>query len=136
MSVSREQSAANARTASAMLARQLGFYENDGSGFRVASLSPENQVKLAEELMRYVQAHPHLFDAKAQDVARYHLALPLTGRPLADPSWSLNDFADAMLDEARITLPSIGNKLLLGVVVVAVVYFAIKAWRSAPAPAA
>jgi hypothetical protein len=133
MSVTREQSMQNARTASAVIARSLGFYENDGSGFVVARLSPENQVKLTAELSRYVVANPEKFTAQALDVAKYHLSLPMTGQPLLDPDWTLSEFSDAFLDEARITLPNVGNKLLLAVVVVAVVYFGIKAWRSAPA---
>jgi hypothetical protein len=135
MSVTVEQSKANARTASAMLARQFGFYENNGGGFVVASLSRENQVALGDALAAYVVEHPALFTDQAIAAASYHLRLPGTGKPLAREGWTLGEFADALLDEAKITLPSIGNKLLIAVVVVAAVYWGVKAWRSS-APAA
>lgn len=131
--VTREQSMLNARTAAAVIARGYGFYQNIGAGFRMGSLSREDQVKLGDGVAAYVAARPHLFTSQALDAARYHLSLPLTGKPLFDESLSLSAFSDAFLDEVRVTLPAIGNRLLIAAVVVAAVYFAVRAWRVAPA---
>lgn len=119
-----------------MLARQFGFYENNGGGFVVASLSPENQVRLGDALAAYVAQHPDKFTEQAAAAAAYHLSLPGTGKPLARDGWTLEDFADALLEQASFTLPSIGNKLLIAAVIVAAVYFGVKAWASTPRPAA
>jgi hypothetical protein len=124
---------ANARTAAAVIARGFGFYQNDGSGFRMGSLSREDAIRLGDAVAAYVVERPHLFTAQALGAARYHLSLPLTGKPLYDESLSLSGFADAFLDEARVTLPNVGNKLLLAAVIVAAVYFGVKAWKSTPA---
>lgn len=136
MSVSREQSMANARTAAAVIARNLGFYENTGGGFVVANLAPADQVRLGDSLAQYVVDHPALFSDQALAAANYHLSLPATGKPLAQPGVTLEAFADAFLDEVSITLPSIGNKVLIAVVIVAAVYFGIKAWKEAKPAAA
>lgn len=96
--VSKAQSILNARTASAVIARDLGIYNNEGAGFVVGSLPAADQVRLADELMRYVIAHPSLFDADAVAVAHYHLTLPLSGKPLANADASLGDYAEALLD--------------------------------------
>ena len=96
--VSVEQSAANAKTAAAVVARSLGYYNNDGSGFHVADLTADQQLKLANALCQYVVAHPSLFTDQALAVAQGRIAQSDYGQPLSDPSFSYDDFADATIN--------------------------------------
>lgn len=108
--VSKAQSAANARTAARVIARELGFFtDRDGGGFVVADLSPENQVRLGDALADYVSRHPALFDADAMASARYHLSLSATGKPLARPGASLDDYAGALLSQATAAADAVGG---------------------------
>jgi hypothetical protein len=107
--VSKEQSAKNAKTATAVIARELGIYENDGGGFRANELTPADQVRLADQVAHYVIAHPSLFDANAQASAKYHLSLPGADKPLAGPGDTLSDYTAAILSQVEIAADAVGG---------------------------
>lgn len=124
--VTAQQNAYNLRTARGNVARRLGITDTAALDYdaRVAYLRA-----LAAEILRYPQSFTEetLATARRVSAADY--------KPI-DAATPFADFADAFIEEAKETLPAVGNKLLLALVVVAAVYFGVKAWRSSPAPVA
>ncbi len=122
--VTQAQSAYNAKTAAARVAARLNL---DPANLSYEQRAAYNKA-LAEEMLKY----PQSFTAEALESAR--IIAGKTYEQLQDPSFSLGAFGDAFLEEAKVTLPSVGNKLLIGAVIVAIAYFGFKAWASKGAP--
>lgn len=117
-----EQSRANVRTATAFLARQLGFYTNDGSGFEYGRLTPQQQITLTNALAGYITANPGKFSQETiwnAEQSRNSPIEPVEGITLAG-------FADAFIDQAGITLPDLGGKLYRAGLFFCFVYLLIK----------
>lgn len=122
-----EQSAANVRTATAMLARSMGFYSNDGSGFQYVDLAPAQQVALTNALASYIVARPDLFDAFT-----INQAMQARNTPIGSASITLGEFTDAFIENARAinpldpqNLPTVGKYLFYGVVTLGAVYLVV-----------
>lgn len=122
-----EQSRYNLRTAQTRVAARLGISDPRSISYDIRR---EYNRALAEEILKY----PQSFDATALANARASLEKDFSN--IEGTSFDLTLFADAVADQAAETLPSVGNKLLLAAVVVAVAYVAVRAWRAAPAPSA
>lgn len=120
------QSAYNLKTAAARVSARLGLTDIADSDWTYDQRTQYNKA-LAQEILLYPQSFTDQTLESARRVADKDYQ-PLQG---SDP---FGEFTDAFIEEAKITLPSIGNKLLIGAVIVAVVYFGVKAWASRPAP--
>lgn len=121
------QSAANVRTATAMLARSLGIYTNDGSGFEYVNLRPEQQVALTNAVASYIVGRPDLFDA-----ATINNAMQARNTPIGSTSISLGEFTDAFIENARAinpldpqNLPTVGKYLFYGALTLGAVYLVV-----------
>lgn len=123
-SVTVAQNAANLRTVRARVAARLGI-----DPANIASYEQRTQYNKA--LAAEIVAFPQSFNSGTLDTARR--VLGTNYQPLADTSFDFGAYVDEFSNEVSETLPSVGNKLLVGLVIVAAVYVAVRAWRTAPA---
>lgn len=132
--VTADQASANVKTATRVLARDLGFYVNDGSGFDIGALTPAQQIQLTNSLAAYIKGHPELFDTGAADLTNpYNSAAYATNALPSDASLSFDEFADSFLANARAINPldpanigTVGKYVLTAAVIVGLGYLAIK----------
>lgn len=119
--ITADQNRRNLATASKNVAARLGV---DPANLGTYEIRIAYNKALAEEVLKYPQSFTESTLETAKIIGEKNYS------SLQDESFSWGDFGDALADEAKVTLPSIGNKLLVGAVVVAAVYFAVKAWKS------
>ncbi len=122
--ITADQNKRNLATASRNVAARLGV---DPANLSSYEIRVQYNKELAAEILKY----PQSFTEGTLESAR--IVSEKTYSDLQDASFSWGDFGDALAEEAKVTLPAVGNKLLIGAVVVAAVYFAVRAWKSAPA---
>lgn len=137
------QATANVKSATRLLAAGLGFYSGDGSGFDYGKLTADQHIALTNALATYISGHPALFDTGAADLTN-----PVNSAPLAhntaqqDTSYSVDEFADAFLNNARAVNPfdpaniaTVGKWVLLAVVVLGIAWLFFHRPPRNPAPA-
>ncbi len=132
--VTASQARANVASATTLLARQLGLYSNDGSGFDYSALSPNDQITLTNALAAYIQAHPALFDTGATDLTNPALSAAYsTNSGIEENNYALGQFVDTALSEARAINPldsqnigTVGKYLLGAAVILGAVYIVAK----------
>lgn len=91
-----EQNRANLRSAERVVAIQLGI--DDQGGTWRTSLTYEQRVAYDKALAAYIAAHPSAFADSTVETAQLVTSQNLT--PLADASFSLEDFSSAVVDNA------------------------------------
>lgn len=132
------QAKANVASATRYLAEQLGFYVNDGSGFKYENLTPQRQITLTNALAEYIRTHPASFDTGAADLTNPVNSAPLAvNQQISDTSISLDEFIDAAAASGDSVLTTIGNRIFIGLLVLGVVYVVVNSDRfKLPRPAA
>lgn len=107
MSVTAAQSAANARTAARNVAARLGFADT-------SALTYDERVTYNHALAAEILKYPQSFTAAALLTAS-GIVNKAYG-PQADATFDWGELTDALAAEAKITLPAVGNKLLVAAV--------------------
>lgn len=94
----------------------------------------EQRIIYNRTLAAHIQNYPQSFTPAVLEIAAG--VQQSTNAPLESVSFDWGTFAADTLDNAPGVLNGFTNKLILGVVVVAVVYFAVKAYSARPVAAA
>lgn len=115
MATTPENSALNVRTASRRVAASLGVDP--------AALTYDQRVAynhaLAAEILKYPASFTPQTLLAAENIVNRNYG------SMTEASFDWSDFAAAVADEAKVTLPSIGNKLLLAAVALAAVFLLV-----------
>ena len=124
MAVTAENSARNLVTARRNAGAAIGLVGFDGSRDATANLPYEDLRRLNVAVAQIIVAHPASFVPDRVTTAKQILLSP--DGPLTDSDFSLSQFGDELAEEAKITLPSVGNKLLWAALALGVVYIAFQ----------
>ena len=109
----------NLRTAAANVRGQLALSDTP------SDWTYDERIAYNRRLAVYIQQYPQSFTPEILRVAR---TVELDSyQPLADTSFDWGEFAAETAGNAPAVLGGFTNKLLLGAVIVAAVYFAVKA---------
>lgn len=123
MAVTAENARLNLRTVSANVAARLGL--------NPANMTYDQRRGYNVELAAEIQKYPQSFTPEILAIAS---KIKDTGA-LSDSSFSWGDFGSETLGNAPAVLGGFTNKLLMGLVVVAVAYIVVKNWPPGASPA-